>query len=418
VRAIDLRLGSLQGPEDRLRLLPLSITDGRAVHEALEGCDAVFHLASYGMSGGPMLDWPRCTAVNVGGTENVVRACEAHGVKALVHTSTYNVVYGGQRIVGGDETTPAAPLEAHTDAYGPTKAAAERIVLESQSPSLARCVLRPAAIYGPTEERHLPRIAALMRLRLFLFTIGPKDILCDWLHADNFVNAQLLAARALLRDGPAGKASGEAFFISDGLPMNNFEFLRPLCEELGAPFPSLELSKGLMLRVARVCELLYAGLRLPPFLTQAEVLKVGETHYFSVAKAREVLGYQPVVDEGTRSLRHAARCLVQRAEAAPVVVPAWYWWAVISSGLSALYAAVYEPGLVPPVTQLGLLVFRRPAVLKFVWYWAWFMHAAEGAAATLICVSRGYRASRTAGWGLQTFLLGLASMRELLRMPA
>ncbi len=45
--------------------------------------------------------------------------------------------------------------------------------------------------------------------------------------------AQVLAAQALaVADGPC-VAAGQAYMISDGAPVNNFEFLRPLITGLG-----------------------------------------------------------------------------------------------------------------------------------------------------------------------------------------
>ena len=42
----------------------------------------------------------------------------------------------------------------------------------------------------------------------------------------------------------------------------------------------------------------------PPMMSRAEVLKVGVSHTFSTAAARQALGYEPVVDaeEGRRRL--------------------------------------------------------------------------------------------------------------------
>lgn len=42
-------------------------------------------------------------------------ACQSEGVSRLVYTSTYNVVFGGQEIVGGDESLPYLSLDkVHT----------------------------------------------------------------------------------------------------------------------------------------------------------------------------------------------------------------------------------------------------------------------------------------------------------------
>ena len=86
--------------------------------------------------------------------------------------------------------------------------------------------MRPAAIYGPGEERHLPRIVTLAKLGLFLFRIGNQNVKSDWVYVDNLVLALILASMGLLDGNPRkGKrpiAAGQAYFISDGDYLYNF----------------------------------------------------------------------------------------------------------------------------------------------------------------------------------------------------
>ena len=74
-----------------------------AVRAAVEGCEAVFHVAakpgvwgSYASYYGP----------NTLGTENIIKACLDAGVKRLIYTSTPSVVHGGHDIAGADESLP------------------------------------------------------------------------------------------------------------------------------------------------------------------------------------------------------------------------------------------------------------------------------------------------------------------------
>ncbi|KAL4432851.1 hypothetical protein ABPG77_008177 [Micractinium sp. CCAP 211/92] len=305
-----------------LRFACVDVCDEQALVAAFAGADAVFHLASFGMSGGQQLLPALIEAVNVGGTRAVLGACLAAGVPRLVYLSTYNVVYGGQRIENGDESLPYFPLHRHPDAYSRTKAVAEQLVLAANmSPlpgqpgqHLRTCALRPAGIYGPGEQRHLPRIVRYLELGLFSFVIGPPhEGIVDWLHVDNLIQAMLLAAEALAAD-KQHVAAGQAYFIHDDQPgvtsrVNNFEFLRPLVEGLGYPFPRLVLPAPLAYRLAFLLECLHRAL-LPLcdlsrlfILTRAEVLKSSGTHWFSVDKARRELGYAPV--------RHSFKPVVQ-----------------------------------------------------------------------------------------------------------
>jgi len=63
---------------------------------------------------------------------------------------------------------------------------------------LLTCALRPAAIYGPGETRHFPRIMRSVRWGLLQFRIGSPSAKVDWVHVDNLVYAHLLAMAALL----------------------------------------------------------------------------------------------------------------------------------------------------------------------------------------------------------------------------
>ncbi|XP_060644407.2 short-chain dehydrogenase/reductase family 42E member 1 [Anolis sagrei] len=274
------------------------------VEQALRGVTCIFHVASFGMSGREQLSRKRIEAVNVGGTRNVLRAAREAGVPRLVYTSTYNVVFGGQVVHSGDESLPYLPLHLHPDHYSRTKAQAEMEVLGANGTPLRgagrgvlhTCALRPAGIYGPGEQRHLPRIVRYVERGWFRFVYGDPKSQVDFVHVDNLVQAHILAAEAL---GPskAHRAAGQAYFISDGRPVNNFEFFQPLVEGLGYPFPTLRLPLSLIYFFAFLTEMLHLAVRhlynFQPLLTRTEVYKTGVTHYFSPEKAKRELGYEP-----------------------------------------------------------------------------------------------------------------------------
>ncbi|KAG3256778.1 short-chain dehydrogenase/reductase family 42E member 1 [Ictidomys tridecemlineatus] len=275
------------------------------VEKAFQGVDVVcvFHVASYGMSGREQLNQTLIEEVNVGGTDNLLRACQRRGVPRFVYTSTFNVVFGGQVIRNGDESLPYLPLHLHPDHYSRTKSIAEKKVLEANGSILERvdgvlrtCALRPAGIYGPGEQRHLPRIVSYIERGLFRFVYGDPRSLVEFVHVDNLVQAHILASEALKAD-KGHIASGQPYFISDGQPVNNFEFFRPLVEGLGYTFPSTRLPLTLIYCFAFLTELIHFILgrlyNFQPFLTRTEVYKTGVTHYFSLEKARRELGYEP-----------------------------------------------------------------------------------------------------------------------------
>lgn len=273
------------------------------VVKAVTGAACVFHIASYGMSGKEQLNQQMTEEVNIQGTHNVLQACVELSVPRLVYTSTFNVVFGGQVIENGDESLPYLPLHLHPDHYSRTKALAEMAVLKANGTVLQggsgvfrTTALRPAGIYGPGEKRHLPRIVSYIEKGLFRFVYGRPGSLVEFVHVDNLVSAHELAAEALTAERRYS-AAGQPYFISDGRPVNNFEFFRPLVEGLGYPFPRLCLPIALIYFFAFLTEVLHALVGrvydFQPLLTRAEVNKTGVTHYFSMAKANAELGYEP-----------------------------------------------------------------------------------------------------------------------------
>nr|XP_057945576.1 short-chain dehydrogenase/reductase family 42E member 1 isoform X1 [Doryrhamphus excisus] len=298
----DIIRPKLEVPEGMV-FLKGDIRSCSQVGNAVAGVDCVFHIASYGMSGREQLNRDLIEAVNVQGTQNVIKACLENGVPRLVYTSTFNVVFGGQEIQNGDETLPYLPLHLHPDHYSRTKSLAEMAVLKSNgvpltdgSGVLRTCALRPAGIYGPGEQRHLPRIVGYIEKGIFRFVYGKPSSLVEFVHVDNLASAHMLAADALTATRQH-RSAGQAYFISDGQPVNNFEFFRPLVEGLGYPFPTLRLPIGLIYFVAFLTEMIHHLVgplyNFQPLLTRTEVYKTGVTHYFSMAKAEAQLGYRP-----------------------------------------------------------------------------------------------------------------------------
>ncbi|XP_028258254.1 short-chain dehydrogenase/reductase family 42E member 1 isoform X2 [Parambassis ranga] len=294
------------------------------VEKVITGVDCVFHIASYGMSGWEQLNKHLIEAVNVQGTQNILRACTEHGVSRLVYTSTFNVVFGGQVIENGDESLPYLPLHLHPDHYSRTKSLAEMAVLKANGTVLKdshgvlrTCALRPAGIYGPGEQRHLPRIVGYIEKGIFRFVYGKASSLVEFVHVDNLVSAHELAAEALTPD-KQHRSAGQAYFISDGRPVNNFEFFRPLVEGLGYPFPRLRLPISLIYFFAFLTEMIHHLIgpfyNFQPLLTRTEVYKTGVTHYFSMAKAKAELNYEPQehnldeVVQWFRSRGHGRKC--------------------------------------------------------------------------------------------------------------
>ncbi|XP_057425796.1 uncharacterized protein LOC130719175 [Lotus japonicus] len=437
VRAFDLRDSSPWFAilkDNGVRCIQGDIVRKEDVESALRGADCVFHLAAFGMSGKEMLQLTRVDQVNITGTCHVLDACLHLGIKRLVYCSTYNVVFAGQRIVNGNESLPYFPIDHHVDPYGRSKSIAEQLVLKNNARPfkndagncLYTCAVRPAAIYGPGEDRHLPRIITTAKLGLLLFTIGDQTVKSDWVFVENLVLALILASMGLLDDS-AGKgkqrpiAAGQAYFISDGSPVNTFEFLQPLLRSLEYELPKTSLAVDHALVLGRICQGVYTILYpwldrwwLPqPFILPSEVHKVGVTHYFSYLKAKEEIGYVPMVS--SREGMASTISYWQQRKMITLDGPTIYTWLFCVIGMISLFCAAFLPdvGIVFLLRATSLFVFRSMWMIRLVFILATAAHVFEAIYAWYLAKRVDHANAR--GWFWQTFALGYFSLRFLLK---
>jgi 3beta-hydroxy-delta5-steroid dehydrogenase/steroid delta-isomerase len=276
--------------EDGVEVVAGDLRDDDTLLAACRGVDTVFHTAALIKLMGiarPALR-KKVFEVNVHGTENVVHAAAAAGVKALVHTSTFNVVMD-RPLAGQDETLPYATQT--DDLYTLSKIEAERIALAADTAGGLRvCALRPGGVWG-ADTRCIMIRQFLEQLDNFKVLIGDGTAAADNTHVENLVDAQLLAARAL-RSRP-DVAGGQAFFINDDQPLNQLEWFRPLVEALGRPFPTRRLPTGMMRVIGRLLEIGHYLGAPEPVLTLRSVRNLTENCYFRIDKARRDLGYAP-----------------------------------------------------------------------------------------------------------------------------
>jgi nucleoside-diphosphate-sugar epimerase len=278
------------------------LTDQKALENAMHGCDAVIHVAAKAGVWGRMRDY---IATNVTGTENVIAACRANGVKKLVYTSTPSVVHNGRDIEGGNESLPyATHFEA---AYPKTKMQAERKVLGTNDDSLAAVALRPHLIWGPGDPHLIPRLLARAKVSK-LRRIGFRDVTIDATYIDNAAEAHVLALDKLDVHSPI---AGKAYFITNGAPVKLWEFLNRVLAEAGLPAVTRSVPVRFARSYGRIAEGLHRLFRLTgePAMTRFTATQLSTSHWFDISAARRDLGYEPRVsiDEGLKRLAATIR---------------------------------------------------------------------------------------------------------------
>jgi 3beta-hydroxy-Delta5-steroid dehydrogenase / steroid Delta-isomerase len=294
VRSFDRSPSPLPAHE-RLQVLEGDICDQDTVATAVEGIDTIFHTAAIiDLMGGSSVTEEyrqRSFAVNLGGTENLVRAGQAAGVSRFVYTASNSVVMGGQRIAGGNETMPYT--DRFNDLYTETKVAAERFVLSQNGiDGLLTCSIRPSGIWGRGDQTMFRKVFESVLAGHVKVLVGSKHAKLDNSYVHNLIHGFILAAEHLV---PGGTAPGQAYFINDGEPINMFEFSRPVVVACGEPFPTLRVPARLVWLAMVGWQWLHFRFGLPkPLLEPLAIERISRDNYFSIDKARRDLGYEPL----------------------------------------------------------------------------------------------------------------------------
>ena len=268
--------------------IPCDIRDRDRLRSVFGDVDTVFHTASLAGIWGRREEYQ---SINVQGTVNVLQACRDHGVPRLVYTSTPSVVFDRRDIAGGTEALPyATRFLCH---YARTKAAAERMVLAANGPALTTCALRPHLIWGPGDPHLIPRLVASGRHGR-LKQVGHGGNLVDISYVDNVAHAHLLAAANL--EG-VGSAAGRAYFISQGEPVPLWGWINALFARLGIAEVTESVPFPLAYAIGAGLEVLHRLLRpeVEPRMTRFLAEQLAKSHYFSIERAKNDIGYVPVV---------------------------------------------------------------------------------------------------------------------------
>lgn len=204
---IQLRLGSL--------------TNRSSVRQALGNAHLVVHC---GLGVGRGI---------VEGTENLLEAAAAAGVERFVHMSTA-AVYGLTPKPGSE--IEDAPLPHTGELYCDNKGRAESSVLNFGRRGLPVTILRPSIVYGPYSAWSTRLIPDLKRRRVSLIDGGRGA--CNTTYVDNLIDAVFLCFEKQ-------EALGQTFFITDGERLTWGDFIQAHVKMLGKEItlPNLSLQE-------------------------------------------------------------------------------------------------------------------------------------------------------------------------------
>lgn len=265
------------------------LTDAASVDRAVEGVDAVYHIAAAYRDS---LPYEALHAANVVGTKNILESAKRYKVKRVVHCSTAGV-HGHIDNPPADENAPLKP----GDDYQRTKLEGELLVRRYIDEGLPGVIFRPVGLYGPGDRRFLKLFRSIRNGTFIMFGDGAP--LYHLTYIDDVV-------RMVLACGTHEKALGQTYLVCGTPAVTLNELVSKIALALDVPKPRWRLPFGLLYAASVACEAFCAplGLKAPLYPRRADWFRKHRS--FTGAKLVRELGVKPQVDLDSGLRRTAA----------------------------------------------------------------------------------------------------------------
>jgi sterol-4alpha-carboxylate 3-dehydrogenase (decarboxylating) len=293
----------------------------------------IFHLASP-----PMHDKDRVLheRVSIEGTRTVLDIALEFNVDVLVYTSTSSVVHDSiSDLIEANEAWPILDMPPQTELYAWAKGVTEKMVLAANGSArihgghMLTVAIRPAVIFGERDPNLTTKMIETGRDGKYGIQIGDGKKSWNVCHVSNLVDGYLLAAKALLdkeraiKLAPAKRVAGEAFNITgdaeDRIPF--WKFGRSLGAAAGYPTDESKIMNlpvalaGFIGSLSEWFVWLTSFGKQQAIFTRYAVLASTIVRTVSIEKAKERLGYQPVVSTSEGIKRAGAWYAGQKGKA-------------------------------------------------------------------------------------------------------
>ncbi|WP_254452340.1 hopanoid-associated sugar epimerase [Roseicella sp. DB1501] len=258
---------------------PGDLTDAASLAAAARGCDALIHCAADYRIWVP--DPARMTAVNVAGTEAVMRAAQAAGCRRVVHVSSVATLRpraDGRPATEADAARPEEAIGPYKRSKTEAERLVERLVAEAGLPAV---IVNPSTPIGPRDRRPTPTGRVILEAAR-----GKMPAYVDT--GLNLVHVEDVAAGcvAALRRG----AVGERHILGgEDVPLG--ALLGHIAGLFGRRAP-VRLPRAPLWPLALAAEASARVTGREPMLTRDGLRMAGHHMYFASAKAERVLGYR------------------------------------------------------------------------------------------------------------------------------
>lgn len=260
--------------------------------------DLVVHCAALSS---PWGRWSEFEHANVTGTARVLQYARRVGARRIVHVSSPGI-YAAPRdrlAIREHEVDPSRPMNH----YIRSKLHAEALLRAAGPDGPEVVVLRPRGIIGAGDPGLVPRLLRVHE-RVGVPLLHGGRGLVDLTAVENVALAVRLAAEV-------PDAAGLAVNVTNGDPRPFVDLLDQLLTGLGLPLRHRRLPAGPVYGLAGVLEAVCAVLpgRPEPPVTRYTVSTITHSQTLDISRAREVLGYRPVVtlDESLASYAGSGR---------------------------------------------------------------------------------------------------------------
>ncbi|MEM1170761.1 MAG: NAD-dependent epimerase/dehydratase family protein [Cyanobacteria bacterium P01_H01_bin.35] len=254
-----------------VKFFQADIRDYEGVLNACKGVDIIYH----NVAQVPLAkDKKLFDSVNILGTENLLKAALANGVKKVVYTSS-SAVFGVPNENPVSEYTPPKPGEA----YGRAKLEGENLCAKYVERGLDVSIIRPRTIIGHGRLGIFQILFEWIRQGYNVPVLGKGNNSYQFVHADDLAQACILAA---IRPGAATYNCGTDRFGTMR------EVLQSLCDyaKTGAKVKSVPMAPAI------------GGMKITSALGISPLgayhsLMYGRSMYFDISKSQSELGWQP-----------------------------------------------------------------------------------------------------------------------------
>lgn len=253
--------------------------------QGMAGCRSVIHAAADTDHG---KGTPQQVQTNLEGTRRLLEAARKAGITKAVYISSESILLDGKPLTNATESHPF-PIKP-AGRYSQSKGEAERVALSMLTDEFSVVAVRPRFIWGRDDSAALPHLVNAVKSGQFAWIEGG--------HYHTSITHIANACEGIERALEQGRG-GQAYFITDGEPVEFRDFATRLLQTQGVAVPDKEIPRWLLRSIAiageHIATLSRGRIKAPLSFQEYATSAVEVT--LDISKARNELGYEPIISQ-------------------------------------------------------------------------------------------------------------------------